>query len=134
MLKVILALMFSGVAFSDAKLNIQIKNIQVGRGSVVVEVYDSKENFDHKKWLASKTLKATSESLQFIFDLPEGIYAVKIFQDINENRKCDEGWFHILKEPYGLGNNFRPKLSAPSFDNCKFPVTELTTQTIILKK
>jgi len=81
-----------------------------------------------------ETLKATGQKLKFTLDVPEGTYALKVFQDINENSKCDEGWFHIPREPYGLGNNFRPKLSAPAFENCKFFVAGLTDQTIRLKK
>jgi uncharacterized protein (DUF2141 family) len=133
-LKITLVLLLSGVTFPNAKLNVIIKNVVVGKGSVVVEVYDSKENFSRKKWLISKTLKATAESLEFSIDLSEGVYSVKVFQDLNNNGRCDEGWFHIPKEPYGLGNNFRPKFSAPRFDECKFTVIGPTIQTIELKK
>lgn len=132
--KIVMALILSAAASHNAKLNVNVKNIEVGKGTVVVKLYDSKENFLHKKWLVSKTLQATGENLQFTFEIPEGSYAVKVFQDINENGKCDEGWFHIPKEPYRLSNNFLPKFAAPNFEDCKFVVTMMTNQTIILQK
>ena len=134
MFKIIMALILSGAATHSAKLGVIVKNIQIGKGTVVVELYDSKENLHHKKWLLSQTLKAASGSLQFTFEISEGSDAVKVFQDINENKKCDEGLFHIPKERYGLGNNFRPKFSAPAFEDCKFLVTGETNQTIFLEK
>ncbi len=44
-----------------AKLNIVVKNIQVGKGSIVVEIYDNSKDF-FKKSIAAKTVKATNQS------------------------------------------------------------------------
>jgi uncharacterized protein (DUF2141 family) len=123
------------VAFSKnpAKLKVIVKNIRPGKGSVVVEIYDDQQSFSNKKPLVSKILKASNESLEFTFSLTEGTYAVKVFQDINENKKCDMNLFHIPQEPYGLSNNFRPKFSAPGFDDCKFNVAGETIQTIMIR-
>lgn len=86
-----------------------------------------------KSRFATKTVKAANQSLDFSFDISEGIYAVAVYQDINENKQLDKGWFSIPKEPYGLSNNYRPHFSAPSFNDCKFKVAEETTITILLK-
>ena len=92
-------------------LKIVVKNIQVGKGNIVVEIYNNRENFLNKPFVA-KTIKASSQSSEFSFDLPEGDYAVAIYQDKNENKLLDKGRFNIPKEPYGLSNNFRPRFSA----------------------
>ena len=134
MSKIILTVTILASFFSNpAQLKVIVKNIQVGKGSVVVDVYDNAANFSKRKPLASNTLNANNETLEFSFDISEGEYALKIYQDINENKKCDAGLFNIPKEPYGLSNNFRPSFSAPTWDNCKFKVTEQTTQTITIK-
>jgi uncharacterized protein (DUF2141 family) len=126
-------MLFLVLVQNPSRLTVIVKNIRIGKGCVVVEVYNSPQNFSNKKLLVSKTLKASSESLEFVFSLPEGVYAVKVFQDINENKKCDMNLFHIPTEPYGLSNNFRPKFSAPTFKDCKFNVAGQTIQTIIIK-
>jgi uncharacterized protein (DUF2141 family) len=133
MIKLFFSLLLSITLISDtANLKITVKNIRPGKGDISVAVFDSAKNF-FKKPVASQTVKADSETLNFSFGLPEGIYAVAVYQDINENRKLDKGWFNIPKEPYGLSNNFRPKFSAPTFDDCKFKLDRQTTLTITLK-
>ena len=133
MTKIFLTLLFIGTIISNpAKLNVVVKNIQVGKGNIVVEVYNNKETF-FKKPFTSKTVKANNQSLEFSFDLSGGEYAVAVYQDINENKLLDKGWFNIPKEPYGLSNNFRPRFSAPIFDDCKFKLTQQALITITLK-
>ena len=133
MIKLILSLFFFGAFFSNsAKLEVTVKDIQVGKGNIVVEIYDNKENF-FKKPFDTKTVKASDQTLDFSFDIPDGVYVVAVYQDINENKELDKGWFNIPKEPYGLSNNYRPRFSAPTFDDCKFKVTKQTNITIILK-
>ncbi len=113
-------------------LNVIIKNIEIGKGSIVVGIYNNDKDF-FKKPFTLKTVRADNQTLDFSFDVPEGIYAVAVYQDINESKKLDKGWFGIPKEPYGLSNNYRPKFSAPTFDDCKFKVAQQTTVTITLK-
>jgi len=132
-MKLLLALFFSFLTIQNTvKLNVFVKNIQVGKGSVRVEVYNTSETFLHK-YLVGETLKASSQSREFSFDLPEGIYAVAVYQDFNENKKLDKGWFGIPTEPYGLSNNFVPIISAPTFNDCKFRLTAQTTITVTIK-
>ena len=117
---------------NPAKLKIVVNNVQIEKGNVVVEIYDNDKDF-FKKPMVTKTVKASNQSLDFSFDITEGIYAVGVYQDINENKKLDKGWFNIPKEPYGLSNNYRPRFSAPVFNDCKFKVVQAMTVTILLK-
>lgn len=133
MTKLFLSVLFwTAFTATPAKLKVVVKDVKVGKGSVVLEVYDSEKNF-LKTPVAKQTVKAGDKSLEFSFDLPEGNYAIAIYQDVNDNKKLDKGWFGIPTEPYGLSNNFRPRFSAPSFDDCKFKISQQTTTTILLK-
>jgi len=133
MTKIIISIFFfSTFLLNASELKIVVKDIQVGKGNIVVEIYSNDSNF-FKKPLITKTVKATNQSLDFTFVVHDGIYAVAAYQDINENGKLDKGWFNIPKEPYGLSNNYRPSFSAPTFDDCKFKVEQLTTILIKLK-
>ncbi|KAA9339908.1 DUF2141 domain-containing protein [Hymenobacter busanensis] len=55
-------------------------------------------------------------------NLEPGEWAVAITQDVNNNDKLDKNMVGIPTEPYGFSNNFRPRLAAPDFDDCKFTV------------
>lgn len=133
MTKLFLSVLFWGMSFpTPAKLKVIVRDIEVGKGSVVLAVYDNPNNF-LKKAVVEQRAKAGKQSLEFSLDLPEGNYAIAIYQDLNDNKKFDKGWFGIPTEPYGLSNNVRPKFSAPGFEDCKFKIAQLTTTTIHLK-
>lgn len=132
MTKIFLILVFLGMIFtSSATLKIVVTDIQVGKGNIVVELYDNDKDFI-KKPVKAQTLKATSESMDFSFEIPDGIYAVMIFQDVNENKELDRRFIGIPKEPYGLSNNFTPHFGPPKFDDCKFRLVQQNTLTIRL--
>ncbi len=114
----------------NIKLNIIIKNIQVGKGNIDIAIYNDKNNF-FKKPFAEETKPASAENMVFSFDLPAGEYAAAAYQDINKNKKLDKGIFSIPTEPYGLSNNYRPIFSTPAYDDCKFGAIE--DKTIIIK-
>jgi uncharacterized protein (DUF2141 family) len=101
----------------SSTLTVDVKNVQVGKGTIVVEIWNDEKTF-LKKPLVAKSRKADNQSLEFSFELPEGEYAISVYQDINDNKKLDLGIFNIPKEPVGFGNNFRPKFSAPKYKDC----------------
>jgi uncharacterized protein (DUF2141 family) len=112
-------------------VNIEVKNIQIGKGSVVVNLYDKEGSF-FKTAFVSKSEKANSETLKFSFEIPNGKYAISIFQDIDNNGILKQGWFDIPLEPIGLGNNFKPKFSAPTFEECAVNISNSNNHFIIL--
>jgi uncharacterized protein (DUF2141 family) len=113
----------------EVKMNINITNIEPGKGTVVLNVYDKKEDFLKKVFL-SKTLKANSSTLTIALYLPKkGVYAVTVFQDLDDNKKLKQDWFGIPQEPVGYGNNFKPS-AKPRFNDCAItlgndPVTQV---------
>ncbi|NQX41467.1 Uncharacterized conserved protein, DUF2141 family [Pedobacter steynii] len=113
----------------EVKMNINITNIEPGKGTVVLNIYDKKEDFLKKVFL-SKTLKANGSTLTFSLNLPKkGTYAVTVFQDLDDNKKLKQDWFGIPQEPVGYGNNFKPS-AKPRFNDCAItlgsdPVTQV---------
>src|SRR5882757_8552190 len=101
----------------EVTMTVIAKNVQVGKGTVFVSIWNDEKTF-FKKPFVTKSLKADKATLDFSFDLPQGEYAISIYQDINDNKKLDLGIFNIPKEPVGFGNNFRPKFSAPKYKDC----------------
>ena len=113
-------------------LTVIAKNVQVGKGTVVVDIWDD-EKMLFKKPFLEVSQKADHDTLAFSFVLPEGQYAISVYQDINDNKKLDLGLFGIPKEPTGFGNNFRPRFSAPKYKDCAILLTQSTTEEIELK-
>jgi uncharacterized protein (DUF2141 family) len=73
--------------------------------------------------VVSKTVDITPAGVTVTFsDVAPGTYAISITHDENENGKMDTGFMGKPKEGYGASNNPQNKLSAPSFDQCKFDV------------
>jgi|SRR6516225_5116652 uncharacterized protein (DUF2141 family) len=107
----------------DLTLRVTITHVKTGRGSIYTSIWSDRQSFFKKPFL-SESRKADHDSLQFVFKLKPGEYAISVFQDLNENQKLDQGLFGIPKEPVGFGNNFKPKFSAPEFSDCSFKMTQ----------
>ncbi len=133
MIKIFAILLLSALlSSSKVILRVEVKNVQVGKGSVVADIFHGKNNF-LKKHLLEKTIKADSSIINFTFEIPAGEYVVAVYQDLNNNKKLDKGIFSIPTEPYGFSNNYRPFMSAPKYNGCKFWLARDTVITINLK-
>jgi uncharacterized protein (DUF2141 family) len=110
-----LILSASNLVNQEPSLQIQILNIEKGKGKIVIEIYKDKSD-----WLKTPFRKATlstDESTKTaLFNIPAGKYAVSIYQDTNENGKLDQNFLGIPREPVGFGNNYRP-FGKPSFES-----------------
>lgn len=130
-------LMFAGglaplPTVAQATLTINVKNIQIQSGRICVALYQSGEGFPGGKPKELRRVPVKGEQQQISFEVEPGDYAVAIFQDVNDNGKLDTRLFGIPKEPYGFSNNFRPRLSAPKFSDCRVTVRENLKMTITL--
>ncbi len=66
-------------------------------------------------------------------DLAPGVYAVAVSQDFNGNRETDTNFFGIPTEPWGVSNNVRPTLRAPTFDEAAVRVAAQQPLRIIVE-
>jgi uncharacterized protein (DUF2141 family) len=55
-------------------------------------------------------------------ELAPGEWAIALTQDLNNNDKLDKNFLGIPTEPFAFSNNIKPRLAAPSFQECKFMV------------
>lgn len=106
----------------NPQLTVNIQNIQSLQGEIIVGVYNSEIGFLGDETVIKEykiTVNETTESF-IISDLPIGNYAISLFHDENSDGVCNLNFIGIPKEPYGFSNNFKPKFSAPKFEDCKF--------------
>ncbi|HTF96726.1 MAG TPA: DUF2141 domain-containing protein [Cellvibrio sp.] len=116
------------------ELTLKIGNIQKTDGNLLIAIYDQQTHFDaNSQWVAVQKVKVTTGPMRIVFsDLPTGHYAVKLFQDENDNGRIDMNATGIPTEPYGFSANggiYGP----PSFDDSKVKLDKSTEIDIQLR-
>jgi uncharacterized protein (DUF2141 family) len=126
-------LLFSGV--KTHKLSIHISGISNIKGSLFIAVFRATDDFPvFGKQFKGIIKEVEGKSQNYTFDnLPEGEYALAIYQDVNRNKILDKNLLGIPTEIYGFSNNARRNFSAPSFQEAKFKLNKDLHQTIFLK-
>jgi uncharacterized protein (DUF2141 family) len=126
-------LLFSGV--KTHKLSIHISGISKIKGSLFIAIFRPTDDFPvFGKQFKGIIKEVEGKSQNYNFDdLPEGEYAVAIYQDENRNKILDKNLLGIPTEIYGFSNNARSTFSAPSFQEAKFKLNKDLQQTVFLK-
>ncbi len=126
-------LLFSGV--KTHKLSIHISGISKIKGSLFIAIFRATDDFPvFGKQFKGIVKEVEGKSQNYNFDdLPEGEYALAIYQDENRNKILDKNLLGIPKEIYGFSNNARRSFSAPSFQEAKFKLNKNLQQTVFLK-
>jgi len=116
------------------ELTLKVNNIKSIKGDLLVAVYDKEQHYNsNSNWVAVKKVKVAAITMSLDFaDLPSGNYAVKLFQDENENGQIDTGASGIPTEPYGFSNN-GGSFGPPSFNDAKVVVDKATQIDIQLR-
>ncbi|WP_310994036.1 DUF2141 domain-containing protein [Aequorivita marina] len=124
-LLIYLTLFFATVQTEKHTLTITIHNIESHQGTLEVGLFNNGERFMEEGQAhvgVSREVSGSSETI-VIKDLPSGNYAVSLYHDKNGNGECDRNFLGIPKEPYAFSNNFKPKFSKPTFEDCQFELT-----------
>lgn len=106
-------------------LKVEVQNVRQQKGAVHIGLYKACSNFPSCQPLELKVMDVKGKSLEVAFSVEPGDYAVAVYHDENSNGQMDKRVFGIPKEPYGFSNNFRPVMSAPKFNDCKFSVGDM---------
>ncbi len=131
----ITALFLSTLQAQKHELVIKINDIPekyIGK-NIYIGIWKSDGNFLNEEVIDfAEVQKITAKIFVFTKSFPEGSYAYSVYLDANDNNKLDKKMFGIPKEPYGFSNNFKPKFSAPKFNQCSFVLNKKLTQNIEL--
>lgn len=111
----------TGSIFAQNSLTVHISNIQKTKGNVEIGLFNKESGFlKNSGQYLKKKVKVAGNTLKYTFqNLPKGNYAVAVYHDENLNDKCDTNLIGLPTEGFGFSNNFKPKLSAPSFNQTK---------------
>jgi uncharacterized protein (DUF2141 family) len=112
-------------AVAPETVKVVITNLASTHSVVWINFYNAPEKFlkqgQHALHLAVKPDGKTE--LMLPVALAPGEWAVALTQDTNDNEKFDKNFLGIPTEPYAFSNNVRPRMSAPTFQECKFMVS-----------
>ncbi|MBO0936595.1 DUF2141 domain-containing protein [Fibrella sp. HMF5335] len=118
-----------------ATLTVEIRNIQEADGRIQLGLFKPSPNFPDKcKPFEARMIAATKGSVRLAFDVEPGEYALAAYHDVNSNGRLDTRLFGIPKEPYGFSNNVRPRMSAPTFADCRVVMGDANKAIYILLK
>ncbi|MCK0109253.1 DUF2141 domain-containing protein [Flavobacteriaceae bacterium S0825] len=114
-------------------ITVKITNLDGNAGKVYVALYNSETTFLEKKYKSTiSTIK--DSSCEVVFEnVPNGVYAISLFHDKNDNNKMDSNFLGIPKEDYGCSNNAKGFMGPPKWKDAKFKIqNNSVTQTIKL--
>ncbi len=109
------------------KITVTITGMESDKGAVFVALYNSEKDF-LKKGFKGDIVKVTNKKATAIFkNIENGVYAISVFHDENDNKKLDTRIFGIPKEPIGCSNGATGFMGPPKYKNAKFNVTKDVT-------
>lgn len=118
----------------DGELQITITNIYPVKGKLYIAIYDNADDYmDIEKVAFQKIVPIDSETEQIVIEnMPDGEYAVTVFQDLNGNGELDTSSIGFPREPFGFSNDARGTFGPPKFRKAKFDVSGNTSISITL--
>ena len=117
----------------DQNITVKITNLDGNAGKVYVALFNSETTFLEKKYKSTiSTIK--DSNCEVVFEnVPNGVYAISLFHDKNDNNKMDSNFLGIPKEDYGCSNNAKGFMGPPKWKDAKFKIqNNSVTQTIKL--
>ena len=128
----------SALAISPAhaqELIVKVTMVKSTKGEVGCALFSSATGFPNEnvampaQWQPSSTDGVVCR----FTDIKPGPYAVAVSHDLNGNRRTDTNFLGIPEEDWGVSNNVRPNLRAPTFDEARFEVAATGVTTIEVK-
>jgi uncharacterized protein (DUF2141 family) len=111
-------MLISGV--EAAPLTVQVEGASPGQGPVLVGICSGSLDFSSCRY--SQTVQPPAAEFQVVFpDIPEGSYAIAVFQDTNGNTSLDRDQRGLPLEPYGFSNG-TGRTAPPSFEAARISV------------
>jgi uncharacterized protein (DUF2141 family) len=134
MKKILLTILifFTSILLASAQeesfnLTVNIAGLNSDKGSLLVGVYSTKEDFLKKPFKSDIIKIINKKSLVIFKDIPKGVYAVSFVHDENDNKKMDTNFIGIPKEDFGCSNNATGFMGPPKYEDAKFMLEENKT-------
>jgi uncharacterized protein (DUF2141 family) len=117
------------------ELIVKVTMVKSTKGEVGCALFNNATGFPNENAAMPAQWQApSSDSVVCRFtDIKPGLYAVAVSHDLNGNRRTDTNFLGIPTEDWGVSNNVRPNLRAPTFDEARFEVAATGVTTLEIK-
>lgn len=122
-------------SLAQGKVVVTVSNLVNNKGVCKTCLFANPSSFaGNGNALKCINAQVKNKSSSVVFDdVPQGVYAIAVFHDENNNNKMDKNFLGIPKEGYGASKNKLPFASAPTFNDNKFEVSANNTITIAIR-
>ncbi len=115
-----------------ARLTVRVEGVVDPEGTINVGIYSNPDSWLTEEGVTFGKIEPVGkkgEIVSVVFDsIPAGIYAVSLYQDIDESKSFARGALGIPTEPWGMSNNASGGLSAPTFKDAAITVSAPATE------
>jgi len=114
----------TSVFAQSSQIDVTVSGLSVEKGGQVkIGVYQEDGFPTVGKEIIGKDVKVDESSMTVSFDnIPDGIYAIAVFQDKDSDGKLNSNLFGAPTELYGFSNNKYGKFGPPDFKTVSFKV------------
>jgi len=133
MKKLILGILLTAVILHANNIKVEVTNIINQTGQISIGLYNKDDSTfsDMSQYYKGKYLDISGTKITYTFqNIPNGIYAISVIHDENNNRELDKNFFGIPTEGYGFSNNVRPTFRSANFQESKFELS--SDKTIVI--
>ncbi|MEL6812665.1 MAG: DUF2141 domain-containing protein [Bacteroidota bacterium] len=99
----------------------QFKN---DKGTVQVGLYNDAENFLDREFMTTSSKISNKKASASFTNVPDGIYAISVYHDADENGRLNMVMGMIPSESYGCSNGARGFFGPPKWEDAKFEVKQ----------
>ncbi|EDM44683.1 hypothetical protein SCB49_13965 [unidentified eubacterium SCB49] len=114
------SLLFAGFLSAQTSITVTITDFDSNKGNAMIALYSNEANFlGDPDMGAIKEITNNSATVTFN-DIPEGVYAISVFHDENDNKKFDMILGMLPKEDYVNSNYAEGTFGPPQWEDAKF--------------
>ncbi|AWX44392.1 hypothetical protein HME9304_01392 [Flagellimonas maritima] len=109
----------------NGSITVTVNGIEKQKGQIVFMLFDREEGFPKEVDKAFKKgiVSTFDTSATYTFEnIPNGKYAIAVFQDENKDGEIETNFIGMPKEPVGASN--MTKMGKPSFSKCAVQLQE----------
>jgi uncharacterized protein (DUF2141 family) len=109
---------------ATSDLTIRINAIETIDGQILSALFETADGFDSETPVKTQSIQVDGTSVTLTYEgLTPGMYAFKLFQDLDGDGRLSTNELGIPSEPYGFSNNASDPFSAPEWDEARFDVS-----------
>lgn len=116
--------LFTSSVFA-ADISFEIEGVNAQHSKIYAQLFNSQDSYSKGEAFSATYLQAKQGINKVIFtNIPVGQYAIRFFQDENNNGTLDTNLFGMPSEGYGFSNNAKPNYGPVGYQDAAFTVTE----------